>query len=298
MLGFDYGFSLDHPNNLVIWEAQFGDFFNGAQIIIDTYISSSEAKWMHQSSLVMLLPHGYDGAGPEHTSCRIERFLQSCSSKEDAVDSDDVNYYIANPTTPANYFHLLRRQMVQPFRKPLIVASPKLLIRLPECVSKIDEMGPNTYFKPVLPDPSVCVFLNKNLKFFYFFHFSLKVTSKEGVKRVIFVCGKHYYALANEKTNRKLNDVAIIRVEELCPFPAYEIRNQLNEFKNAKEFIWAQEEHQNMGAWNFVKPRFENIIGVRLNYAGRGVNCTPAVGIGELHNQEVKHVLSKPFEKL
>ena len=236
-MGFDYGVSLDHPNNFVIWEAQFGDFFNGAQIIIDTFVSTSEIKWMHQSGIVLLLPHGFDGAGPEHTSCRIERFLQSCSSKEDAVDSDDINYYITHPTTPANFFHLLRRQMVQPFRKPLIVASPKVLIRLPECVSNLNEMGPDTCFKPDLTDPTV--------------------TSKDAIKRVIFVFGKHYYALAMEKANKKANDIAIIRIEEICPFPALEIRN-----------------------------------------AGRGVSCVPAVGIGELHNQEVKHVLSKPFEKL
>jgi len=134
VLGFDYGFSLDNPNNLVIWEAQFGDFFNGAQIMIDQYISSSESKWLHQSGIVLLLPHGFDGAGPEHSSCRIERFLQMSSSKEDGIDSESVNMFITHPTTPANYFHLLRRQMILPFRKPLIVAAPKLLIRLPECL--------------------------------------------------------------------------------------------------------------------------------------------------------------------
>jgi probable 2-oxoglutarate dehydrogenase E1 component DHKTD1 len=155
VLGFDYGFSLDNPNNLVIWEAQFGDFFNGAQIIIDNYISSSEAKWLHQSGIVLLLPHGFDGAGPEHSSCRIERFLQMSSSKEDGIDSESVNMFIANPTTPANYFHLLRRQMVLPFRKPLIVAAPKLLIRLPECVSTFDDLDSNTTFKTVLDDHTV-----------------------------------------------------------------------------------------------------------------------------------------------
>ena len=227
----------------------------------------------------LLLPHGYDGAGPEHTSCRIERFLQSCSSKETEVDSDNVNYYIAHPTTPANYFHLLRRQMMQPFRKPLIVAGPKVLIRLPECVSELSEMAPNTSFKPVINDPTV-------------------KTSKEAIKRVIFVFGKHYYTLAQEKENRKANDTAIVRIEELCPFPTHEIRNVLSEYKNAKEFVWAQEEHQNMGAWFFVKPRMENLLGVRLNYAGRGVSCVPAVGISELHAQEVKHVVAKPFEKI
>jgi probable 2-oxoglutarate dehydrogenase E1 component DHKTD1 len=154
-MGFDYGFSLDDPHNLVIWEAQFGDFFNGAQIIIDTYLSSGETKWLQQSGLVLLLPHGFDGAGPEHSSCRIERFLQMCSSKEDAIDSDDVNYFVTHPTTPSNYFHLLRRQMILPYRKPLIVASPKLLIRLPECVSDIHEFDTGSQFKPVINDPKV-----------------------------------------------------------------------------------------------------------------------------------------------
>lgn len=166
-MGFDYGFSLDSPNNLVIWEAQFGDFFNGAQIIIDTYISSGETKWLYQSGLVLLMPHGFDGAGPEHSSCRIERFLQMSSSKEDKVDSDDINYFIANPTTPANYFHLLRRQMVQPFRKPLIMASPKTLFRMPECKSSLDEMNVNTQFSPVIDDLMVMQKRSSTKTYFY-----------------------------------------------------------------------------------------------------------------------------------
>jgi probable 2-oxoglutarate dehydrogenase E1 component DHKTD1 len=224
VMGFDYGFSLDSPNNLVIWEAQFGDFFNGAQIIIDQYISSGEQKWLYQSGLVLLLPHGFDGAGPEHSSSRIERFLQMSSSKEDHIDSDDINYYVCHPTTPANYFHLLRRQMVHPYRKPLIMASPKGLLRLPECVSSLEMFDAKTQFEPVLEDP--------------------KVVSNEAVKRLIFVFGKHYYELSAEK-KRKLENVAIIRVEELSPFPAKEIRTILNKYKNAKEFVWAQEEHRN-----------------------------------------------------
>ena len=154
-MGFDYGFSLDSPHNLAIWEAQFGDFFNGAQIIIDQYISSGEQKWLYQSGLVLLLPHGFDGAGPEHSSSRVERFLQMSSSKEDQVDSDDINYYVCHPTTPANYFHLLRRQMLLPFRKPLIMCAPKGLLRLPECVSSLDMFESDTQFQPVLDDPKV-----------------------------------------------------------------------------------------------------------------------------------------------
>ncbi|RNA23119.1 putative 2-oxoglutarate dehydrogenase E1 component DHKTD1 mitochondrial [Brachionus plicatilis] len=276
VMGFDYGFSLDSPNNLVIWEAQFGDFFNGAQIIIDTYISSGETKWLYQSGLVLLLPHGFDGAGPEHSSCRIERFLQMSSSKEDKVDSDDINYFIANPTTPANYFHLLRRQMMMPFRKPLIVASPKNLLRLPECVSTLEEMCENKSFRPVIDDE--------------------KIDGKDSIKRVIFVFGKHFYALDNERTKRGLKDVALIRIEELSPFPAHEIRNVMQQYKNAKEFVWSQEEHRNMGAWSFVSPRFENILGIKLKYSGREAHNTIA-GIGELHAKEAQYVINRPFEK-
>lgn len=238
---------------------------------------------MHQCGLVMLLPHGFDGAGPEHSSCRIERFLQSSSSSENSVDSDDINYYICHPTTPANYFHLLRRQMMTPFRKPLIVASPKMLIRLPECVSSLEELSSestNSRFQPVIDDIK-------------------QQRTKDSVKRVIFVFGKHYYALEEERTKRggaSAEQVAIVRVEELSPFPASELRQVIKSYKNAREFVWAQEEHRNMGAWFFVEPRFERILGVKLDYAGRD-NKSAVVGIGALHSAEVKHVTSKPFEK-
>lgn len=236
---------------------------------------------MHQCGLVMLLPHGFDGAGPEHSSCRIERFLQSSTSSEDRVDSDDINYYVCHPTTPANYFHLLRRQMITPFRKPLIVASPKMLIRLPECVSSLNELSETngSRFQPVIDDSKLRA-------------------SKDSVKRVIFVFGKHYYALEEERSKRgaAAENVAIVRIEEISPFPASELRDVLKSYKNAKEFVWAQEEHRNMGAWFFVEPRFERILGVKLEYAGRDNKCA-VVGIGALHAAEVKHVLSKPFDK-
>lgn len=277
VMGFDYGFSLDNPNNLVIWEAQFGDFFNGAQIIIDQYISSGEAKWLHQSGLVLLLPHGFDGAGPEHSSCRIERFLQMSSSKENSVDSDSVNMYIANPTTPANYFHLLRRQMLLPFRKPLICMGPKVLIRLPEAVSSLNDMQADTHFQTVINDPHV--------------------RSKESIKRLIFVFGKHYYTLEAEQEKLNANDVAIIRVEEMSPFPADAIRKVVNQYKNATEFVWSQEEHRNMGAWSFAAPRFENILGIKLKYSGREVQACVS-GTGSWHAREAKEVANKPFEKL
>lgn len=276
-MGYEYGFSLDDPQNLVIWEAQFGDFFNGAQIIIDTFIASGETKWMHQSGLVLMLPHGFDGAASEHSSCRIERFLQMTNSKEDAVDADNVNFYFANPTTPANYFHLLRRQMVAPFRKPLIMAAPKGLLRAPECVSTLDEMSENSHFQPVLDDSSSAT------------------KQKSSVKKLVFVSGKLYYELMAEKQKRKAEDVAFIRIEQLCPFPAQQLRSVLNEYKNAKQFVYAQEEHRNMGAYSFVAPRFENILGIKLKYSGRPVAATIS-GIGALHSKELKEVLTKPFE--
>jgi len=273
-LGFEYGMSIENPNHLIIWEAQFGDFFNGAQIIIDTFVSGGEAKWLLQSGLVMLLPHGYDGAGPEHSSCRMERFLQLTDSKEDGVDGDSVNMQIANPTTPAQYFHLLRQQMVRNFRKPLIVVGPKLLLRLPVAVSSLKEMGPGTHFKPVLGDDTV---------------------NSASVTRVVFCSGKHYYALAKQRETTNSMDTAIIRLESLCPFPVEMLREELQKFPGAKEFVWSQEEHRNMGAWGFVSPRFENILGIKLQYVGRKVLAVPAVGIGKLHAQEVTDILSGTF---
>lgn len=275
VLGFEYGFSVESPNNFVIWEAQFGDFFNGAQIIIDTFISSGEAKWLLQSPLTMLLPHGMDGMGPEHSSCRIERFLQMTDSDEKGIDGDHINMQVANPTTPAQYFHLLRRQMVRNFRKPLVVMAPKMLLRYPACVSTLADMAPGTSFQSVLGDASV-----KN---------------PSGVKKVIFVCGKHFYALAKERETKNLKDVAIVRLEEICPFPAARLQEELRKYPNATEFIWSQEEQRNSGAWTFVAPRFENVVGVRLKYVGRPPLATPAIAIGERHKAEAEEVILAPF---
>ncbi|XP_059162546.1 2-oxoadipate dehydrogenase complex component E1-like [Physella acuta] len=274
VLGFEYGFSIDNPRTLVIWEAQFGDFFNAAQTIIDTYVTCGELKWLLQSGLVMLLPHGMDGAGPEHSSCRIERFLLQCDSKEDKVDGDDVNIQIVNPTTPAQYFHLLRRQMLRNFRKPLIVAAPKTVLRLPAATSTLPDMQPGTHFLPVLSDPGV---------------------SPADVTRVVFCSGKHYYALVTERESRGAKHVAFVRLESLCPFPAGELQEVLKTYPKAKEFIWSQEEHRNMGAWSFVNPRFRNLIGCNLKYAGREILGIPAVGIGELHKQEIVDIMNQTF---
>ncbi|XP_072032224.1 2-oxoadipate dehydrogenase complex component E1-like [Amphiura filiformis] len=275
VLGFEYGMSIENPNNLIIWEAQFGDFYNGAQIIIDTFVTSGEVKWLLQSGLVMLLPHGYDGAGPEHSSCHIERFLQLCDSKEHDIDGDDVNTQIVHPTTPAQYFHLLRRQMVRNYRKPLIVAGPKVMLRLPAAVSNLADMGPGTSFQPVIPDSAV---------------------DPNRVDRVVFCCGKHYYALAKEREDKQLFNTALIRVEELCPFPTALLQEQLNKYPNAKAYVWSQEEHTNMGPWFFVNPRFNNLVGCKLSYVGRGPLGTAAAGVGQVHQQEAKQVIQQTFQ--
>ncbi|XP_046352176.2 probable 2-oxoglutarate dehydrogenase E1 component DHKTD1, mitochondrial isoform X1 [Haliotis rufescens] len=275
VLGFEYGFSMENPNTLVIWEAQFGDFFNGAQSIIDTYISSGEDKWLLQNGLVMLLPHGMDGAGPEHSSCRMERFLQMCSSHEDGIDGDHVNFQVANPTTPAQYFHLLRRQMVRNFRKPLVMVAPKVLLRLPAATSSLADMAPGTNFLPVLGDPKV---------------------KADSVTKVIFVSGKHYYTLVKERETRGLDNVAVVRLESLCPFPAEELRAEIKKYSKASEFVWSQEEHRNMGAWTFVAPRFQNIVGVQLKYAGRCNLGVPATAIGEIHRQESAAIIEQTFQ--
>ncbi|XP_068622692.1 probable 2-oxoadipate dehydrogenase complex component E1 homolog [Battus philenor] len=274
VLGFEYGMAYDSPDNLCIWEAQFGDFYNGAQIIVDTYIASGEAKWVRSNGLVMLLPHGYDGAGPEHSSCRMERFLQLTDSSETTPDPEAVCMHVVNPTTPAQYFHLLRRQVVRNYRKPLVVVAPKLLLRHADAISPLSDFAPGTHFKPVIGDTAA-----EPLK----------------VKRVILVSGKHYYELHRERMKSKIEDVAILRVEALCPFPLHALQKELERYPNARVFIWSQEEHRNMGAWTFIKPRFENLLGRKLKYSGRAEAAMPAVGTATLHRVEVDHVLRDPL---
>ncbi|XP_058821840.1 probable 2-oxoglutarate dehydrogenase E1 component DHKTD1 homolog, mitochondrial [Topomyia yanbarensis] len=276
VLGFEYGMAIDNPNNLIIWESQFGDFFNGAQIIIDTYLVSGETKWMVCNGLVMLLPHGFDGAASEHSSCRMERFLQMTDSKECVPDGDDVNFQVINPSTPAQYFHALRRQMIRNFRKPLVVVAPKTLLRLSECVSTHADIAPGTYFQPVIGD--------------------YLVSDPKKVKRVILCSGKHYYNLYNERLATKNKEVAIVRLESLCPFPVLGIQDELAKYSNAREFIWSQEEHRNMGAWNFVHPRFENMCGKRINYRGRYEGATIAVGVSTWHAKEAEQVVKSAFQ--
>uniref|UniRef100_A0A1B0D4C6 Transketolase-like pyrimidine-binding domain-containing protein n=1 Tax=Phlebotomus papatasi TaxID=29031 RepID=A0A1B0D4C6_PHLPP len=275
VLGFEYGMAIDNPYNLIIWESQFGDFFNGAQILFDTFISSGETKWMICNGLVVLLPHGYDGAASEHSSCRIERFLQMTDSSETQPDGDDINMQVINPTTPAQYFHALRRQIVRNFRKPLIIVSPKVLLRLSDAISKPDDFRPGTFFLPVIGD---------------------SFANPSEVKKVILCSGKHYYNLNAERNARDLKNVAIIRVESLCPFPVHELNTELDKYKNAKNFIWSQEEHRNMGAWSFIKPRFENMLARKIKYSGRYAGATPAVGVGSWHQQEAQFVVTDPFD--
>lgn len=262
--------SIESPKNFIIWEAQFGDFFNGAQIIIDTFVTSGETKWMKCSSITMLLPHGYDGAGPEHSSARLERFLQLTDSKETAADGDDVNFQVVFPTTPAQYFHLLRRQMIRNFRKPLVVISPKTLLRLSEATSTFEELEAGTHFKNIIPD-------------------DIKDTSR--IRKIIFTSGKHFYGLHKKRSEKNILDVAIVRVESLCPFPTLELQGLVDKYTNVKEFIWCQEEPRNMGAWTFVKPRFENLVGISLKYIGPEEIAAPA-----LVGQEHYRVHNKIFE--
>nr|KAJ3421659.1 hypothetical protein HK105_002764 [Polyrhizophydium stewartii] len=298
VMGFEYGVSLETPNRLCIWEAQFGDFFNGAQIVIDTLISSGETKWMRQSGLVLLLPHGYDGAGPEHSSSHIERFLQLCDTPFDVnAKETNPNMHVVNPTTPAQYFHLLRRQintcspnnapnpnqLQRNYRKPLIVAAPKVLLRHPAATSDLADMAPGTTFLPVLGDPLFA-----------------DAEKAAGVQRVCFLSGKLYYDLVKERNDRGLDDkVAFVRLEEIAPFPADDLAAQIAQFPNASEFWWVQEESQNQGAYSFVAPRLEQLLGgARLHYHGRAPSAAPATGIGKVHKKEVADLMSGTFAGL
>jgi 2-oxoglutarate dehydrogenase E1 component len=263
VLGFDYGFSLAEPNALVCWEAQFGDFVNGAQVIIDQFISSAESKWLRMSGLVMLLPHGYEGQGPEHSSSRLERFLQ--------LSAED-NWQVCNLTTPANYFHALRRQIRRPFRKPLIIATPKSLLRHKLAVSTLDDMAQDQTFHRMLPETG-------------------KLVADAKVKRVVLCSGKVYYDLLEEREKRGAKDVALLRIEQLYPFPKRTLEKELQRYANA-EVVWCQEEPRNMGAWTFVEHRIEDtliaakVAAKRPRYVGRPEAASPATGLYKRHNLE------------
>jgi probable 2-oxoglutarate dehydrogenase E1 component DHKTD1 len=299
VLGFEYGYSWENPRNFNVWEAQFGDFNNGAQIILDTFVASGESKWLRSSGITILLPHGYDGAGPEHSSSRVERFLQMTDDWHDlpreqalqvngggAPRGNSVNMLVANASTPANYFHLLRRQMVRQYRKPLVIVTPKTLLRHPEAVSSLAEMAEGTTFSPVLDD--------------------VHVSDPKKVSTVVFLTGKMYYELAAKRTELgRDNTVAFVRLEELCPFPAAGVSAALARYPSAKKVMWAQEEPSNMGCWSYMAPRIGRLLQdsndkkvqkMRVEYVGRPALPSPAVGAAVYHKKEVEKLFKDIFE--
>jgi 2-oxoglutarate dehydrogenase E1 component len=278
VLGFDYGYSTAEPNALTMWEAQFGDFANGAQVIFDQFISSGERKWLRMSGLVCLLPHGYEGQGPEHSSARLERFLQMCA---------EDNMQVANCTTPANYFHILRRQLKREIRKPLILMTPKSLLRHKRATSRLEELGPNTSFHRVLWDDAQLLPDEK-----------IKLVADNKIRRVVLCSGKVYYDLYEEREKRGIDDIYILRVEQLYPFPTKALMTELNRFKQA-EIVWCQEEPRNMGAWFFVDTYVEWVLNQinakyrRPRYAGRPASAATAVGQMSKHLAQLKQFLDE-----
>ncbi|WP_139826326.1 2-oxoglutarate dehydrogenase E1 component [Derxia lacustris] len=271
VLGFEYGYATAEPNTLVIWEAQFGDFANGAQVVIDQFISSGEVKWGRVNGLTLMLPHGYEGQGPEHSSARLERFLQLCA---------DNNMQVCQPTTPAQIFHLLRRQMIRLFRKPLVIMTPKSLLRNKEAVSTLQDLAKGS-FHTVIAETSADIDPNK-------------------VKRVVACSGKVYYDLVASRRERAADDVAILRVEQLYPFPHKAFSTELKKYPNLGEVVWAQDEPQNQGAWFQIQHNLlENMdAGQKLGYAGRPASASPAVGYYAKHNEQLKALLDAAFGKL
>ncbi|XP_045513578.1 2-oxoglutarate dehydrogenase, mitochondrial isoform X2 [Pieris brassicae] len=319
VLGFEVGYSVTNPNALVLWEAQFGDFNNVAQCIIDQFISSGQAKWVRQSGIVLLQPHGMEGMGPEHSSARLERFLQMSSDDPDYMPPEshdyevrqlhDCNWIVANCSTPASLFHILRRQIALPFRKPLILMTPKSLLRHPECKSSFEDMAEGTTFKRVLPEEGAAC------------------ESPEKVRKVAFCSGRVYYDLLKERRDRGLEkDIAIVRLEQISPFPYDQLKSEIAKYPNA-QLVWSQEEHKNMGSWSYVEPRFRTllrnqkqirrrsegggwfsqllgrsetqtdtqteIIPRTISYNGRATAASPATGSKAAHNKELKNLLDE-----
>jgi len=281
--GFDLGYSLESPDSLVLWEAQFGDFANGAQVIFDQFLSSGEAKWKRQCGMVVLLPHGYEGAGSEHSSCRVERWLQMCDDDPDVIPEYDgdalvqkTNWQFLNCSTPANYFHALRSQVKRNFRKPMIIATPKSLLKLRNCVSVKGDFMEGSKFLRVIPaaDPTCDI---------------------DNVKRHIFCSGKVYYDLLSELKRRDEKNIVISRLEQIAPFPFDSVLKEMKRFPNA-ELMWVQEEPKNMGAFTYVRQRFNTIqkeLGSKspLRYAGRNPSASPATGFPLQHKLEVGNLL-------
>jgi 2-oxoglutarate dehydrogenase E1 component len=271
VLGFEYGYAAAEPNTLTIWEAQFGDFANGAQVVIDQFIASGEVKWGRVNGLTLMLPHGYEGQGPEHSSARLERFMQLAA---------DTNMQIVQPTSASQIFHVLRRQMVRPLRKPLVIFTPKSLLRNKDATSPVSEFTKGE-FRTVIPEQKADL---DNAK----------------VKRVIACSGKVYYDLVKKREEKKSNDVAILRVEQLYPFPHKAFATELKKYPNATDLVWCQDEPQNQGAWFFVQHNIhENMLeGQKLGYAGRAASASPAVGYAHLHQEQQKALLDQAFAKL
>jgi 2-oxoglutarate dehydrogenase E1 component len=278
VLAFEYGYTLTEPNALVMWEAQFGDFANGAQVVFDQFISSGERKWLRMSGLVCMLPHGYEGQGPEHSSARLERYLQLCA---------EDNWQVANCTTPANYFHILRRQLHRKFRKPLVLMTPKSLLRHKRVVSVLAEMGPGTTFHRVLWDDAQSRAGEK-----------IKLKTDHQIRRLVLCSGKVYYDLYEAREAAGIDDVYLMRLEQLYPFPARALITELSRFPQA-EIVWAQEEPKNMGAWSFVEPNIEWVLQhsgashLRARYAGRPASAATATGLASKHNQEQKALVAQ-----
>jgi 2-oxoglutarate dehydrogenase E1 component len=265
VLGFEYGYAMANPNALTIWEAQFGDFFNGAQIVVDQYIASAETKWQRENGLVMLLPHGYEGQGPEHSSARIERFMELCA---------DYNMQVTNCTTPANFFHALRRQFKRDFRKPLVVFSPKSLLRHPLCVSPIADFTDGK-FKEVIDDANV---------------------KPAHVKRVVFCSGKIYYDLLETQKANEKGDVALVRVEQLYPTPVAQMEAVYKGYKNAKDAVWVQEEPENMGAWPYLLRKLRKTSFSQMDVISRDESSSTATGYAKLHANQQASIISRTFD--
>jgi len=264
-LGFEYGYSTADPHTLVLWEAQFGDFANVAQVYVDQFIASAESKWRRMSGLVLLLPHGYEGQGPEHSSARLERFLELCANG---------NMQVCNPTTPAQLFHALRRQLARPFRKPLVVMSPKSLLRHKKAVSKVADFTAGGFLN-VIDDAAA--------------------QDPRAVRRVLLTSGKLYYTLLDARADRGLDDVALVRVEQLYPFPRTELISLFARYPGARDIRWVQEEPANMGAWRAVRHRLEAVLpdGATLSLAARKASPTPATGYYAMHVEQERELLDR-----
>ena len=281
VLGFEYGYSLVEPETLTVWEAQFGDFANGAQVVIDQFIASGERKWFRASGLVLLLPHGYEGQGPEHSSARLERFLQLCAQE---------NLQVLNCTTPANYFHALRRQIHREFRKPLVIMTPKSLLRNKYCVSNIEDFGKNNSFHRVLEDHA----LNKKNKL-------IELKKPKKIRKVVICSGKIYFDLLDAREKAKVDDVVLIRIEQLYPFPVRSLASTIKPYVENAKFIWCQEEPKNMGAWfsvrDYIQWTLDNLeVKKKIEFIGRNPSASPATGYAKRHAKQQKEIIDKILE--